>query len=80
MLSTNRNFEEKLTEILIEIVEFALKTITLNLIVMFFIWSQGKEKLKKFTEDFKSFSDDIKFTYEFDKESIFFLDLKSCLF
>ena len=66
MLSTNRNFEEKLTEILIEIVEFALKTITLNLIVMFFIWSQGKEKLKKFMEDFKSFSDDIKFTYEFD--------------
>ena len=46
--------------------EFALKTITLNLIVMFFIWSQGKEKLKKFMEDFKSFSDDIKFTYEFD--------------
>lgn len=66
MLSTNRNFGEKLTEILIEIVEFALKTITLNLIVMFFIWSQGKEKLKKFMEDFKSFSDDIKFTYEFD--------------
>lgn len=66
MLSTNRNFGEKLTEILIEIVEFALKTITLNLIVMFFIWSQGKEKLKKFMEDFKSISDDIKFTYEFD--------------
>ena len=66
MLSTNRNFGEKLTEILIEIVEFALQTITLNLIVMFFIWSQGKEKLKKFMEDFKSFSDDIKFTYEFD--------------
>lgn len=66
MLSTNRNFGEKLTEILIEIVEFALKTITLNLIVMFFIWSQGKEKLKKFMEDFKSFSNDIKFTYEFD--------------
>lgn len=66
MLSTNRNFGEKLTEILIEIVEFALKTIILNLIVMFFIWSQGKEKLKKFMEDFKSFSDDIKFTYEFD--------------
>ena len=66
MLSTNRNYGEKLTENLIEIVEFALKTITLNLIVMFFIWSQGKEKLKKFMEDFKSFSDDIKFTYEFD--------------
>ena len=27
-------------------------------------------------EDFNSFSDDIKFTYEFDKESIFFLDIK----
>ena len=66
MLSTNRNYGEKLTENLIEIVEFALKTITLNLIVVFFIWSQGKEKLKKFMEDFKSFSDDIKFTYEFD--------------
>ena len=66
MLSTNRNYGEKLTENLIEIVEFALKTITLNLIVVFFIQSQGKEKLKKFMEDFKSFSDDIKFTYEFD--------------
>ena len=35
---------------------------------IFFIWTNGGEKLKKFLEDFNSFSDDIKFTYEFDKK------------
>ena len=43
---------------------------------IFFIWTNGGEKLKKFLEDFNSFSDDIKFTYEFDKKCISFLDLK----
>ena len=37
---------------------------------IFFIWTHGEEKLKKFMEDFNSFSDDIEFMYEFDKESI----------
>ena len=43
---------------------------------IFFIWTHGEEKLKKFMKDFNSFSDDIKFTFEFDKRSISFLDLK----
>ena len=42
----------------------------------FFIWTQDEEKLKKFMEDFNSFNHDIQFTFEFDKESIYFLDLK----
>ena len=44
---------------------------------IFFIWAQGEEKLKKFMEDINSsFFDEINFTYEFDKDSIYFLDLK----
>ena len=43
---------------------------------IFFIWTHDEENLKKFMEDFNSFCDDIKFTYEFDKDSISFLDLK----
>ena len=43
---------------------------------IFFIWTHSEEKFKKFMEDFNSFCDDIKFTYEFDKESTSFLDLK----
>ena len=41
---------------------------------IFFIWRE--EKLKKFLEDFHSFSHDIKFLCEFDKESVSFLDRK----
>ena len=40
-----------------------------------FIWTHGEEKLKKFIENFNSFSHDIKFTYEFDEERISFLGL-----
>ena len=40
-----------------------------------FIWTHGEEKLKKFIENINSFSHDIKFTYEFDEESISFLGL-----
>ena len=40
-----------------------------------FIWTHGEEKLKKFIENFNSFSHDIKFTYEFDEESISFSGL-----
>ena len=120
----NRNYEKIPTESLIKMAEFVLKTITLNLIVIFFqqisgtplgtsfappyacnfvdqqetklletqilktlvwfrcieniffIWTHGEEKLKKFMEDFNSFSDDIKFTYKSDKESISFLNLR----
>ena len=37
---------------------------------IFFILMQDEEKIKKFIEDFNSFSHDIKFMYEFDKEII----------
>ena len=37
---------------------------------IFFIWTHGEEKLKKFMEDFNSFSHYIKFMCDFDKESI----------
>ena len=47
---------------------------------IFFIWTHGKEKLKKFMEDFNSFSYDIKFTYKFNIERISFLDLIVKLF
>ena len=43
---------------------------------IFFVWIHGEEKLNKFMEDFNSFCDGIKFTYEFDKDSISFLDIK----
>ena len=40
-----------------------------------FIWTHSEEKLKKFIENFNSFSHDIKFTYESDEESISFSGL-----
>ena len=43
---------------------------------IFFIWTHGEGKLKKLMEDFNSVSHDIKFTYEFDKERISFLEVK----
>ena len=43
---------------------------------IFYTWTQCEEKLKKFMENFNSFSHDIKFTYEFHEESMTFLDLK----
>ena len=43
---------------------------------IFFIWTHDEEKLRTFMENFNSFSDNIKFTCEFDKGSISFLDLK----
>ena len=43
---------------------------------IFFIWTHGGEKLKNLMEDFNSFCDDSKFTYEFDKDSTSFLSLK----
>ena len=36
-----------------------------------FIRTHGEEKIKKLMEDFNSLSHDIKFTYEFDKDTLF---------
>ena len=43
---------------------------------IFFIWTYSEKKVKKFMEHFSTFIHDIKFTYQFDKERISFLDLK----
>ena len=39
-------------------------------------WTHGKEKLEESLEDFNNYHPNIKFTQEFNKESIPFLDLK----
>ena len=46
---------------------------------IFFIWKHGKEKLKIFLNSLNEFDPCIKFTYESDKESIEFLDIKVSL-
>ena len=43
---------------------------------VFFIWTHGKEKLEEFLKDFNNYHHNIKFTYEFSKENILFLDLQ----
>ena len=43
---------------------------------IFSIWTHGEEKLKTFMAELNSFNDNIKFTYEYNKDSIPFLDLK----
>ena len=43
---------------------------------IFFIWTHGEEKLKSFLEDLNKFEPYLKFTHEFSKESLPFLDLK----
>ena len=43
---------------------------------IFFIWTHGKESLKKFLEELKDFSQYIKFTYGYSAENIPFPDLK----
>ena len=43
---------------------------------MFFIWTHGEEKLQLFLTDLNNFNPHIKFTYEFNKDRISFLDLK----
>ena len=42
---------------------------------VFFTWTHGKEKLEEFLKDFSNHCPNIKFTYEFNKENIPFLDL-----
>ena len=46
---------------------------------IFFIWTHGEEKLKIFLNSLNEFDTCIKFTYESDKESIAFLDMKVSL-
>ena len=46
---------------------------------VFFIWTHGKEKLGEFLKDFNNYHPNIKFTHEFNKENITFLDLKVSL-
>ena len=43
---------------------------------IFFIWTHGEENLRNFMAEFNLFSNDIKFTYEYNKDTISFLDLK----
>ena len=40
-----------------------------------FIWTHGKEELKKFMEKFNNFTPNLRFTYESSEKSISFLDL-----
>ena len=43
---------------------------------VFFIWTDGQEKLKVFLEDLNKCYPNMKFTHETNKEDIAFLDLK----
>ena len=43
---------------------------------LFFIWTHGEEKLQLFLRDLNNYNPHIKFTYEFHKEHISFLDFK----
>ena len=42
---------------------------------IFFIWTRGEEKLKKFMDDFNVFNPNIQLTYESSKKSNVFVDL-----
>ena len=42
---------------------------------LFFILTYGKEELESFVKELKSFSDHVKFTFEFNKENTNFLDV-----
>ena len=46
---------------------------------VFFTWTHDKEKLEEFLKDFNNYHLNIKLTYEFNKESIPFLDLNMIL-
>ena len=45
----------------------------------FFIWTHGEENLRNFMGEFNLLNDDLKFTYEHNKDTISFLDLKVIL-
>ena len=40
-----------------------------------FIWTHAEENLRNFMTEFDLFNDGIKFTYEYNKDTISFLDL-----
>ena len=42
---------------------------------MFFIWIHGEENLNSFIKDFNSLKSNFNFTFEYDRNSINFLDL-----
>ena len=42
---------------------------------MFFIWIHGEENLNSFMKDFNSLKANLNFTFEYDRNSINFLDL-----
>ena len=42
---------------------------------IFFIWTHGKEELKKFMEKFNNFTRNLRFKYQSSEKSISFLDL-----
>ena len=46
---------------------------------VFFIWTHGKEKLEEFLKYLNNYHPNIKFTQEFNKENILFLDVKVSL-
>ena len=43
---------------------------------IFFVWTHGEENLRNFRTEFNLFSDDIKFTYGYNTDTISFLDIK----
>ena len=43
---------------------------------VFFLWTHGEEKLTQFLEDLNAFDSNIKFTHEYNRKEIPFLDLK----
>ena len=61
---------------LLHIFPFFVEEIETNFLDdVFFTWTHGKEKLEEFLKDFSNDRPNIKFTYEFNKENIPFLDL-----
>ena len=42
---------------------------------IFFIWTHGEEELELFLDELNKYNPNIKFTHEFNKKSIPFLDL-----
>ena len=42
---------------------------------IFFIWTHGKEELKRFIKKFNNFNPNLRFTYESSEKSFSFLDL-----
>ena len=44
---------------------------------IFFVWTHGEENLRNFRTEFNLFSDDIKFTYEYNTDTISVLDIKA---